>query len=83
MNSQWRLYSIYNYDNKTKKWRYLYDNDGERDCLLMTDLALRSSGLEIVEKGPRKGTILINYYNWHIGILDTIVAPTYTPIPED
>lgn len=44
---------------------------------------LRSSGLEIVEKGPRKGTILINYYNWHIGILDTIVAPTYTPIPED
>ena len=83
MNSQWRLYSIYNYDNKTKKWRYLYDNDGERDCLLMTDLALRSSGLEIVEKRPRKGTILINYSNWYIGILDTIVAPTYTPIPED
>ena len=63
MNSQWRLYSIYNYDNKTKKWRYLYDDEG---------------GL-----GPRKGTILINYSNWHIGILDTIVAPTYTPIPED
>ena len=38
MNSQWRLYSIYNYDNKTKKWRYLYDDEGGLDQLLMNDL---------------------------------------------
>ena len=38
MNSQWRLYSIYNYDNNTKKWRYLYDDEGGLDQLLMNDL---------------------------------------------
>lgn len=38
MNSQWRLYSIYNYDNKTKKWRYLYDDEGGLDQLLINDL---------------------------------------------
>lgn len=83
-SSQWRQYYIYNYDNKTKKWRYLYyPGENDKSSLLETDVPLRTSGLEIVEKGPRKGTILINYPDWNIGILDTVVAPTYTPIPEE
>lgn len=78
INSQWRYYRIYNYDNKTKKWRFLYKGE-----LLSTPEKLRASGLEIVEKGPRKGLIKINYYDWQRGIRDTIVEPTYTPITND
>lgn len=79
INSQWRYYRIYNYDNKTRKWRFLYEDDE----LLSTPQILRDSGLEIVEKGPKKGYIKINYCNNLLkGICDTIVKPTYTPITE-
>ena len=78
LNSQWRYYRIYNYDTKTKKWRFLYSGD-----LLSTPEILRGSGLEIVEKGPQKGLIKINYYDWQEGIRDTVVKPTYTIITEE
>lgn len=86
MTSQWRYYRIYNYDNKTRKWRFLYqDETGADPYLLETGLLIRGSGREIVEKGPKPGYIKINYQT--VGadeeIRDTIVRATYTPISED
>ena len=44
---------------------------------------MRASGKEVVEKGPRKGLIKINYGGHYRLVLDTIVQPTYTPITKD
>jgi hypothetical protein len=44
---------------------------------------MRASGKEVVEKGPRKGLIKINWEAHHRIVLDTIVQPTYTPITKD
>lgn len=87
MTSQWRQYRIYNYDSKTKTWRHLYYDiyDPDKVRLLSTPEYLRSSGVDIVEKGPRPGLIKINYGTWgsEFEIRDTIVKPTYTPITKD
>lgn len=84
--SQLRFYRIYNYDNKTKKWRFLYYDAGTGESLLDTTEAIRSSGLDIVEKGPVLGTIRINY-DPEIGgetyFMYRVVKPTYTPITKD
>lgn len=86
-SSQWRTYRIYNYDSRRKKWRYLYyggENElGEK--LLSTPEYLRSSGKEVVEKGPRRGWIKINYCHFgsEIYLKDTVVRATYTPITEE
>lgn len=76
-SSQWRQYRVYNYDSKRGRWRHLYYGD-----LLDTPEYLRSRDIDLVEKGPRPGTILIH---WGLGdgdqtCIDTIVAPTYTAI---
>lgn len=76
-SSQWRQYRVYNYDNKRGRWRHLYYGD-----LLDTPEYLRSSGRDIIERGPKPGTLLIH---WGLGdvantCIDTIVAPTYTLI---
>jgi len=80
MTSQWRQYRIYNYDSKTKTWRHLYYGD-----LLDTPEYVRSSGVDLVEKGPCPGLIKINYGTWmpEYELRDTIVKPTYTKISED
>lgn len=80
MTSQWRQYRIYNYDSKTKTWKHLYYGD-----LLDTPEYVRSSGVDLVEKGPRPGFIKINYGTWgpEYELRDTIVKPTYTKISED
>lgn len=78
LSSQWRQYRIYTYDNDTKKWRHLYYGE-----LLDTPESLRASGLDIVEKGHKKGYIKINYYSQQDVIKDTIVVATYTPITEN
>lgn len=80
MTSQWRQYRIYNYDSKTKTWRHLYYGD-----LLDTSEFVRSSGVDIVEKGPRPGFIKINYDTGGLKceLKDTIVKPTYTRISKD
>lgn len=86
LNSQWRQYRIYNYDNNHKKWRFLYyDTDSNGDCLLSTSEYVRASGVDIVEKGPAPGFIKINYGIWdgQCELKDTIVKPTYTPISKD
>lgn len=85
--SQWRQYRIYNYDPKTQTWRHLYhdvyDPESNNDGLLHTPEYVRSSGVDLVEKGPRPGFIKINWGS-HDGIVhDTIVKPTYTPISKD
>jgi hypothetical protein len=54
--------------------------------LLSTYEAFRSSGVDIVEKGDRKGYVKINYAKWDIDdsdIHDTIVAvyPTFEKGP--
>lgn len=87
MTSQWRQYRIYNYDPKTKTWRHLYydvyDPDSYTERLLSTPEYVRSSGVDLVEKGPRPGLIKINWGAYDGIIHDTIVAPTYTPISKD
>ena len=87
MTSQWRQYRIYNYDSKTKTWRHLYYDiyDPDKVQLLSTPEYLRSSGVDIVGKGPRPGLIKINYSTLgsELEIRDTVVKPTYTPITED
>lgn len=88
ITSQWRQYRIYNYDSGKKVWRHLYYddvNDNKGIYLLDTGEALRSSGLDIVEKGPKPGLIKINYYTNYptFEFRDTIVKPTYTPITEE
>ena len=84
LTSQWRLYRIFNYNPQNKKWRFLfYDNENSR--FLETCEFFRSSGLDIVEKGPRPGLIKINYMTDGVDaeIRDTIIAPTYTTINKN
>lgn len=87
LNSQWRYYRIYNFDNKTGKWRFLYYDTGENGIsLLDTPEYVRSSGIDLVEKGPKPGYIKINYGTYgpdEYEIRDTIIKPTYTPISID
>lgn len=85
-NSQWRYYRIYNYDNSRKEWRFLYYDAGcEGLSLLDTPEYVRSSGVDIVEKGPAPGLIKINYGigNAQCELRDTIVRPTYTKISKE
>jgi SanA protein len=80
VNSQWRTYRIYTLVGN--EWRFLIDNHE----LLSTYEAFRSSGVDIVEKGDRKGYVKINYAKWDIDdsdIHDTIVAATYTKITKE
>lgn len=86
LNSQWRYYRIYNYDNKRKEWRFLYYDAGcEGQSVLDTPEYVRASGVDIVEKGPKPGFIKIYYGTWgaECELRDTIVKPTYTRISED
>ena len=85
LNSQWRQYRIYNYDAEKKEWRFLYyDVDKAGQALLDTSEWIRASGVDIVEKGPRPGYIIINYFDLKSEeIRDTIVRPNYTPISEN
>ena len=87
MTSQWRQYRIYNYDSKTKTWRHLYyhvyDPDSYTENLLSTPEYVRSSGVDLVEKGPKPGLIKINWGAYDGIIHDTIVEPTYTPISKN
>lgn len=82
--SQWRQYRIYNYDASRKIWRHLFHDSNGSD-FLGTDESFRGSGLEVVEKGPRRGFIKINYDSGgpDFVIRDTIVRATYTPITKD
>lgn len=86
VNSQWRQYRIYNYDNARKEWRFLYyDTDSSGENLLSTPEYVRGSGVDLVEKGPKPGLIKINYGDNgpEFDIHDTIVKPTYTRISKD
>lgn len=78
MSSQWRQYRIYTFDTNSGTWKHLYYGD-----LLDTPEYVRASGKEIVEKGPRKGLIKINFGAYDGIVHDTIVSPTYTPISKD
>lgn len=85
-SSQWRYYRIYNYDSNRKEWRFLYYDVGSKDqSLLDTPEYVRSSGVDIVEKGPAPGLIKINYgtYGMEFELRDTIVKPTYTRISKN
>lgn len=77
-SSQWRWYRVYTFDTNSGTWKHLYYGD-----LLGTSEFMRASGKEVVEKGPRKGLIKINWEAHHRIVLDTIVQPTYTPITKD
>lgn len=74
MTSQWRQYRIYTFDIHSGTWKHLYYGD-----LLDTPEYVRASGKEIVEKGPRKGMIKINFGAYDGIVHDTIVSPTFTP----
>lgn len=87
LNSQWRDYRVFTMVGR--EWRYLTCNDK-----LSTPEWFRHSGVDIVERGPRKGTVKINYgtydpqydeNNYYIGGLDqkdTIIVPDF-PVIED
>lgn len=88
MMSQWRYYHVFNYDSQKKCWRYLYyDGDFGDLNLLDTSEFIRSCNVDIVEKGPVAGSIMIHFMriSQPMGdlIRDTIVTPTYTPIPME
>jgi SanA protein len=79
MASQWRQYRIFTLVGN--EWRYLIDGE-----LLDTHGLFRSSGVDIVEKGDRKGYVKINYARWEADDMDThdtIVAATYTKITKE
>ena len=84
INSQWRYYRIFTLVKG--KWVYLVDGD-----YLDTPEWFRHSGVEVAEKGKKKGTILIHHYSEEynmetderiLEILDTIVKPTFTEIND-
>ena len=83
-NSQWRSYCIFTLVNY--QWRYLVNGE-----YLDTPEWFRHSGVEIAEKGPHKGQVLIHYayegpnesQTMRITeIRDTIVNPTYSEIDD-
>lgn len=80
MNSQWRAYRIYTLVGN--EWRYLIS---PTNAILNTDETLRSSGLEVVEKGDKKGYIKVHFSYGTVdnAIFDTIVAATYDKITKD
>ena len=78
VTSQWRQYRIYTFDSNNGTWKHLYYGD-----LLDTPEYVRASGKEIVEKGPRKGLITINWGASDGVVHDTVVKPTFTPITKD
>lgn len=84
INSQWRYYRILTLVKG--EWRYLVKGD-----YLDTPESFRHSGMEVAEKGGKKGTILIHYAyegldnegkEWIFEIRDTIVKPTYSKIDD-
>lgn len=78
--SQWRTYRVYTLVGN--EWRFLIDSTNE---LLDTQLKFRATGVDIVEKGNRKGYVKINYMNDSLTdtiVHDTIVAATYTKITK-
>lgn len=87
INSQWRYYRVFTMVGR--EWRYLTDCDK-----LSTPEWFRHNGTDIVEQGPRKGTVKISYGtfdaqydddNNYIGGLDqkdTIIVPDFPMIDD-
>ncbi len=79
LNSQWRSYEVLTFYKG--EWRYLIDDDK-----LFTSAIFRCADIEIVEPGPRKGLVKINYLyeghdvegdEPHVEMRDTLVKPNY------
>jgi len=93
INSQWRQYRVFTL--KDNKWVYLidsiYDPEFEDGSILDTQEIFRHSGKEIIEKGPVKGFVKVNYGIDRIYLngerrfcfKDTIVKPTYASISDN
>lgn len=84
LNSQWRYYRVFTLVNG--QWRYLIYDDKQE-----TPGWFRMSGVDIVQPGPQKGTVKINYaYEGYdevkqervAEIRDTIVFPTFDVIKD-
>ena len=77
--SQWRSYRILTFHKKG--WRYLID---PHDEYLSTSRAFRLSGHDIVERGKKKGTILVHFLpeGLNQSVHDTIVKPSYVLIDD-
>lgn len=73
-NSQWRTYTVYNFDPKRWRWQEL-DVDIR---FLDVPRDFRESGLELVEPGPEPGLVKFNYSNGTTAIRDTIVPVKYS-----
>jgi hypothetical protein len=80
MTSQWRTYRIYTLVGN--EWRFLIS---PTDQILDTNETLRGSGLEVIEKGDKKGYVKVHYSYGGVddAICDTIVAATYTKITKE
>ena len=79
MTSQWRNYRILTYHKN--EWKYLIDPNEE---YMSTSRMFRFSGHDIVEKGRKKGTVLIHFLPEGLNqeVHDTIVRPTYIRIDD-
>lgn len=77
LDSQWRHYRVFTMVGH--KWRYLTVTSK-----LFTPGWFRHSGVDIVEQGPRKGTIKINYGTFDEGFecKDTIIVPDFPEIED-
>ena len=84
INSRWRYYRIFTLEDY--EWRYLIEGE-----YLSTSDWFRSSGVEVAEPGPEKGTVMVHYYyedyndttdEKHLEMRDTIVLPSFTKIED-
>lgn len=84
--SQWRYYSVLTLVDH--EWRYLIGPSiyaGSYDILATHEMT-RDSGIDLVEKGDRKGYVKVNYIKYgpifDYMVHDTIVPATYTKIED-
>ena len=79
MTSQWRNYRVLTFYKN--EWRYLIDPQEE---YMSTSRLFRLSGYEIVEKGKKKGTLLVHFLpeGLNQSVHDTIIKPSYVKIDD-
>ena len=74
MNGQWREYRIFSL--LRGEWRYLLSEH------LRTSEWFRQTGIEVAERGKKKGTVLVHYSCDMFEVKDTLVVPSFNKITD-